>query len=58
MCLRVSYKKKICRKFFFCILKSLKKGVEFISQRNGSKDRIRIRTKMSWIPNTHGGGTF
>jgi hypothetical protein len=49
MCLRVNYKKKICRKFFFASLKSLKKGVNL---------RIRIRTKMSWIPNTHGGGTF
>ncbi len=43
MCLRVSYKKKIFKKYFFASLKSLKKGVG---------PRIRIRTKMIRIPNT------
>ncbi len=52
MCMRVSYKRKKYENKFFASLKSLKKGVGSgfgpISQSMG----IRIRTKMSWIPNT------
>jgi hypothetical protein len=61
MCLWVSYRKKYEKNIFFASLKSLKKGVR---SGVGSPDpdrlvrgsdpgiRIRIRTKMSQIPNT------
>ncbi len=50
MCLRVSYKKKIWKKQqFFASFKSLKKVV---GSGPGSICRIRIRTKVSRIPNT------
>jgi hypothetical protein len=47
MYLRVSYKKKYEKITFFASFKSLKKGVGSISQRYGSGDPVRIRTKMS-----------
>jgi hypothetical protein len=59
MCLRVNYIEKY--EIFFASLKSLKNGVGSaavsrsgsISQRYGTADmKIRIRTKMSQIPNT------
>jgi hypothetical protein len=64
MCLRVSYNYK--KKLFFASLKSLKKGVGsgvgsgvrsgsgagFGSLVRDTDPRIRIRTKMSRIPNT------
>jgi hypothetical protein len=50
--LGVSYKKKIGKNNFLASLKSLKKGVGSISQKYGSGDPDRIRTKMSRIPNT------
>ncbi len=62
MCPRESYKKKKFKKYkqFFASLKSLKKGVGFgsVSQRGGLDPRIRIRTKMSQIPNTGLGNLF
>jgi hypothetical protein len=53
MCPRASCKEKYEKITFFCILKSLKKGVRSgsVNQR-GTDLRIRIRTKMSGIPNT------
>ncbi len=47
MCLWTSYKKKICKKFFFASFISyvLVRGADL-------RTRIRIRTKMSRIPNT------
>ncbi len=50
MCQRVSYKKK--KEFFLASLKSLKIGVGAGTISQSSKVRIRIRTKMSRIPNT------
>ncbi len=40
------YEKNMKKMNFFAFLKSLKKGVR------GMDQRIGIRTKMSWIPNT------
>jgi hypothetical protein len=52
MYLWVSYKKKICKKnYFFTSFKSSKKGVGD-PLAIGTEPGIRIRTKMSRIPNT------
>jgi hypothetical protein len=50
MCLRVSYRAKIFFfKYFFCILKVTEDSYPLVK---GTDPRIRIRTKMSRIPNT------
>jgi hypothetical protein len=49
MCLRESYTKKIWKNIFFASLKLLSDPDPVI---RGTDPRIRIRTKMSRIPNT------
>ncbi len=54
MCLRVSYKKKNMKKIFFCFLKvtEVRSRIRIRINKSDVWMPIRIRTKMSRIPNT------